>query len=71
MITKGFYTMYEYPELGLPDLHKVKVVKIHQMNDGKTIVSYRYNWPFPITKELELLDFENLIAKPELEEEKK
>ena len=62
MIKKGIYTILEYPELELPDLLKVRVVGVYDNPKLGKIVCYKYNWPFPITKEAKLKEFESWIA---------
>lgn len=51
------YLMREFPTLGSNDLHKVKVVRLTHLGDDTVIVSYRYNWPFPLIDDMELKEF--------------
>lgn len=51
------YTMRKYPHLGDSELQTVKVTKITELGDGTVIVSYRHNWPFRFTEDVELSFF--------------
>lgn len=62
-ITKGKYTILEYPMLKLPNVHKVRVLKVYENPKLGRIVQYRYNWPFPITSEVTEKEFTSWIAK--------
>jgi hypothetical protein len=57
------YRVLEYPNLGMPDLHKVKVSKLYVLPSGQEIIEYVYNYPFPIRKHVNKEDFVKWIAK--------
>lgn len=52
------YLMRAFPNLGLPNLHTIKVVNIVKLGDGTVVVRYRRNhWPFHIYDDMELGEF--------------
>lgn len=62
------YFIREFPSLNLPDLHKVKIVNMHELGDGSTVVSFTYNFPFLIREQMYLEDFLNNLAVGEFNE---
>jgi len=56
--------MRKHPSLELPDLHKVKVLRLTTLGDGTVVVRYRYNWPFPITEHMEIGEFLKHVESP-------
>lgn len=59
-ITKGKYTIFEFEDY--PDLVKVKVINVYETERGR-VVRYRFNWPFPITRDELEADFVKRIAR--------
>lgn len=49
-----------------PELMKVKIIKILKLGDGKIVIRYRYNWPFPITEDISWAEFKKSMARKEL-----
>jgi len=61
------YLIRDYPNLGLADLQRVKIVGLFKTGDGKEIVSYKYNFPFTITKQAYKEEFlKNLATEAQL-----
>jgi hypothetical protein len=57
------YEVLEFPALNLPDIHRVKVLRVYDNLLLGRIVRFRYNWPFPITEEALETDFAKWVAK--------
>lgn len=46
-----------YPEIGEPDLRRVRVTRVTKLGDGSTIVTYRYGIVFQTIIDIELNRF--------------
>ncbi len=64
---KGKYQVLQYEKLeGFPlTVHTVKVTRTFLDANGNRIVRYRYNWPFPIDKDVSETEFKSWIVEEE------